>query len=39
MSLYYTVIRERRAHAKESVEAGRACVQAYVPNLHFVMRL
>jgi len=36
---YYTVARERRAHAKDSVEAGRAYVQAYVPYLHFVERL
>jgi len=36
---YYTEARERRAHAKESVEAGRAYVQAYVPYLHFVERL
>jgi len=36
---YYTVARERKAHAKESVEAGRAYVQAYVPYLHFVERL
>jgi len=36
---YYTVARERRAHAKDSVEAGRAYVQAYVPFLHFVERL
>jgi len=36
---YYTEARERGAHAKESVEAGRAYVQAYVPYLHFVERL
>ena len=36
---YYTEARERRAHAKESVEAGRVYVQAYVPYLHFVERL
>jgi hypothetical protein len=36
---YYIVARERKAHAKESVEAGRAYVQAYVPYLHFVERL
>jgi hypothetical protein len=36
---YYTEARERKAHAKESVEAGRAYVQAYVPYLHFVERL
>ena len=37
--MYYTEARERKAHAKESVEAGRAYVQAYVPYLHFVERL
>jgi len=36
---YYTEARERKSHAKESVEAGRAYVQAYVPYLHFVERL
>ena len=36
---YYTEARERKAHAGESVEAGRAYVQAYVPYLHFVERL
>jgi hypothetical protein len=36
---YFTEARERKAHAKESVEAGRAYVQAYVPYLHFVERL
>jgi len=36
---YYTVLRKRRSHAKDSVEAGRAYVQAYVPYLHFVERL
>lgn len=36
---YYTVARERRAHAKDSVAAGRAYVQAYVRYLHFVERL
>jgi hypothetical protein len=36
---YYTEARERKAHAKENVEAGRAYVQAYVPYLHFVERL
>ena len=30
---------ERKKHAGESVEAGRAYVQAYVPFLHFVERL
>ncbi len=36
---YYTEARERKVHAGESVEAGRAYVQAYVPYLHFVERL
>jgi len=36
---YFTEARERKAHAKDSVEAGRAYVQAYVPYLHFVERL
>ena len=36
---YYIEARERRARAKDSVEAGRAYVQAYVPYLHFVERL
>jgi hypothetical protein len=36
---HYTEARERKAHAKESVEAGRAYVQAYVPYVHFVERL
>lgn len=36
---YYTEAKERKAHAGESVEAGRAYVQAYVPYLHFVERL
>jgi hypothetical protein len=31
--------REKKAHAGEGVEAGRAYVQAYVPYLHFVERL
>ena len=39
MHKYYTVARERRTHAKDSVEAGRAYVEAYVPYLHFVERL
>jgi hypothetical protein len=39
MHKHYTVARERRAHAKDSVEAGRAYVEAYVPYLHFVERL
>jgi hypothetical protein len=30
---------ERKAHAGESVEAGRAYVEAYVPYMHFVERL
>lgn len=36
---HYVEARERRAHAGESVEAGRAYVQAYVPYVHFVERL
>lgn len=36
---YYMEAREKKAHAGESVEAGRAYVQAYVPYLHFVERL
>ena len=36
---YYMDAKERKAHAGESVEAGRAYVQAYVPYLHFVERL
>ncbi len=36
---YYTEAMERKPHAGESVEAGRAYVQAYVPFLHFVERL
>jgi hypothetical protein len=36
---YYTLARERKVHARESVEAGRAYVAAYVPYLHFVERL
>lgn len=35
----YNEARGRRSYAKESVEAGRAYVQAYVPYLHFVERL
>ena len=31
--------KEKKAHSGESVEAGRAYVQAYVPYLHFVERL
>lgn len=36
---YYVEAREKKAHAGESVEAGRAYVQSYVPYLHFVERL
>jgi hypothetical protein len=36
---YFTEAMERKAHAKESVEAGRAYIAAYVPFLHFVERL
>jgi hypothetical protein len=36
---YYMEAKERKAHAGESVEAGRAYVEAYVPYLHFVERL
>jgi hypothetical protein len=36
---YYMEAKERKAHAGDSVEAGRAYVQAYVPFLHFVERL
>jgi hypothetical protein len=36
---YYVEAREKKQHAGESVEAGRAYVQAYVPYLHFVERL
>src|SRR5512139_401486 len=36
---YFVEAREKKAHAGESVEAGRAYVQAYVPYLHFVERL
>ena len=36
---YYTVAREPRGHAKDSAEAGRACVQACVPYLRSVERL
>ncbi|HEY5997066.1 MAG TPA: DUF6448 family protein [Candidatus Deferrimicrobiaceae bacterium] len=35
----FTSARERKAHAAESVEAGRAYVAAYVPYVHFVERL
>jgi hypothetical protein len=36
---YFVAAREKKAHAGESVEAGRAYVAAYVPYLHFVERL
>jgi hypothetical protein len=36
---YYAEAMERKRHAGDSVEAGRAYVQAYVPLLHFVERL
>lgn len=36
---YFTEARERKAHSGDSVEAGRAYVQAYVPYLHFVERI
>lgn len=36
---YYMEAREKKAHAGEGVEAGRAYVQAYVPYVHFVERL
>lgn len=36
---YYVEAMERKKHAGENVEAGRAYVQAYVPFLHFVERL
>src|SRR5512145_2850824 len=36
---YYVAAREKKQHVGESVEAGRAYVQAYVPYLHFVERL
>ncbi len=36
---YYAEAMEKKAHAGESVDAGRAYVQAYVPYLHFVERL
>jgi len=35
---YYMAAKEKKAHAGESVEAGRAYVNAYVPYLHFVER-
>ena len=36
---YYVEAADKKRHAGESVEAGRAYVQAYVPYLHFVERL
>jgi len=36
---YFVAAKEKKAHAGESVEAGRAYVEAYVPYLHFVERL
>jgi len=36
---YYREAAEKKTQAGESVEAGRAYVQAYVPYLHFVERL
>lgn len=36
---YYVEAMEKREHAGESVEAGRAYVEAYVPYVHFVERL
>lgn len=36
---YYMEAKEKKARAGESVEAGRAYVNAYVPYLHFVERL
>lgn len=36
---YYMEVKEKKVHAGESVEAGRAYVAAYVPYLHFVERL
>lgn len=36
---YYMDAKEKKAHAGDSVEAGRAYVNAYVPYLHFVERL
>jgi hypothetical protein len=37
--MYFVAAREKKAHAGDSVEAGRAYVNAYVPYLHFVERL
>lgn len=39
IQLYYMTAMEKKRHAGESVEAGRAYVQAYVPYVHFVERL
>jgi hypothetical protein len=36
---YFVEAREKKKHAGDSVEAGRAYVQSYVPYLHFVERL
>ena len=36
---YYMEAMEKKKHAGENVEAGRAYVKAYVPYLHFVERL
>jgi len=36
---YFVEAMEKKKHAGESVDAGRAYVQAYVPFLHFVERL
>lgn len=36
---YYMAAIEKKKHAGESVEAGRAYIQAYVPYVHFVERL
>ncbi len=36
---YYTEARQKKLHAADSVEAGRAYVNAYVPYVHFVERL
>lgn len=36
---YYMEAKEKKVHAGESVAAGRAYVNAYVPYLHFVERL
>ena len=36
---YFMEAREKKAHSGDSVETGRAYVNAYVPYLHFVERL